>query len=176
VLSLKHIVSTDDAFDSAWAILNDSFPADERRSLEAHRAIEHDERYEFSAILSDDAVVGAVGLWRFPRVTVVEHIAIAPHARSRGIGSAIIARLLGSSGVPVVIEVEPASTGTDAALRMRFYSKLGFVANDCAYRQPAYDATKNPVEMVLMTHPTALSAPVLDGIKDVLYTEIYHVM
>jgi N-acetylglutamate synthase-like GNAT family acetyltransferase len=162
-------------FAAAWKILIDSFPGDERRSLAAHIEIEKDQRYAFYAILSDDECTGCMGIWRFPRFMMIEHLAIVPHARSLGMGTDIVTRLLAGASVPVVIEVEPESSGDDAVRRTAFYRSLGFIANDYAYCQPAYDAAKHPVPMSLMTYPAAMNAAMLDDIRDTLYAELYHV-
>jgi N-acetylglutamate synthase-like GNAT family acetyltransferase len=165
-------------FAAAWKIMNDSFPADERRSLDTHRVCEQDRRYEFSAILFDDRCAGCVGLWRFPGFMIIEHLAIASHARSRGVGTDVMNMLLGgvsAPAVPVVIEVEPAACGDDALRRIAFYTSLGFIANDYEYWQPAYEAGKGRVRMTLMTSPAAMSTTMLDAVRDTLYAEIYKV-
>jgi len=173
VLRLEKILSSDTLFPAAWDVLTASFPGDERRSLEAHRRIETDPRYEFCAILADSRCAGAVGIWRFPRFMFIEHLAIEPSERSRGSGTGVVRGILEAGPLPAVIEVESASVSADALRRIVFYRTLGFVVNEYDYIQPAYDETRHPVPMLLLTYPSAMSADMLDHMKHTLYKDVY---
>ncbi len=176
MLSIQKILSNDPLFAAAWDVLAASFPGDERRSLEAHRRIETDPRYRFRAIVSDGRCIGVVGSWGFPRFMFIEHLAIAPGERSKGRGSGIVREILEAAAVPVAIEAESMTDSADALRRIVFYRTLGFIVNDYDYIQPAYDAEKRPVPMLLMTYPTAMSTAMLDNIRDTLYRDVYHTL
>ena len=71
-----------------------SFPAEERRPWEAIASPAAGKRPELFAVIADGRLAGMLTLWTFDRFAYVEHLAIDPSLRGRGVGSAAMRKLI----------------------------------------------------------------------------------
>lgn len=155
------------------ALYIESFPPEERRpwSNILHLA-DNDPRFTFHVISHDGIPAGLITIWNLGLARYVEHFAISPSMRGRGIGREAISKVITASGAPVVLEVEPASSGELARRRISFYTRAGLTAHHTfSYIQPPYAPGLPEVPLTLMT-----SAPLpLLRLSSILHKEIYGV-
>lgn len=149
----------------------ESFPAAERRDWQLIVSPKLPGSPELYAIIADGRLAGMLTLWNFDRFSYVEHFAIAPELRSRGVGSEAMRQLMEKIGNrPLVVEIEPPTADHPETLSRRdFYSRLGFSTISTDYIQPPYSASLPPVPMHLMA-TTILPA---QSTASVLHREVY---
>ena len=157
-------------------IYNEAFPPEERREWDdiVKRSASADSPMEFFNVMYRGRKAGLITCWRFEDFDYVEHFAVDPKLRGRGVGAAAIEALAAMSagrGVPVVLEVELPETGRDAVRRIGFYERCGFKAHkDFKYVQPPYGPGLPEVELMLMTCGPKVD---LDKVTDVLHSQVY---
>lgn len=157
-------------------IYHEAFPPEERRHWDdiVRMSLSDGFPLEFLTVMYRGKEAGLITCWRFKDFDYVEHFAIDPSLRGRGVGAAAIEALAAMSdarGVPVVLEVELPDAGHDARRRIGFYERCGFTAHrDFKYVQPPYAPGLPEVDLMLMTSGPALD---LDKAAEVLHREVY---
>ncbi len=132
----------------------ESFPPEERRSLDSIRAlIDGHETYHFSIIFSKNRMVGFISWWDLNGGVYVEHFAINPQLRSHGYGRFAMERFCSvHQNKGVVLEVELPGSNDMADRRIGFYKRCGFVVREeIDYVQPPYAPGLQSVPLLLMT-------------------------
>ena len=158
---MKRIRLTDPGhpdFARAWRLYKESFPVAERRRLNFHRRIMLRSIYHFDVVMDHNVFIGILLWWDFESVRYIEHLAVVPTLRGMQHGERILRRFLSESDMPVWLEVEP----PDNELRNRrvgFYRRVGFTLNEHDYTQPAYEKSSQPVPLLVMTYPEAITEP-----------------
>ena len=150
-VELTTVVTPDD-LSLLHKLYEDAFPADERR---AWRLIESPSKTgcpELFAIIADGHLAGMLTLWNFERFSYIEHLAVAPELRGKGIGAEAMRQLIEKIGNrPLVVEIEPPTAARPETVRRRdFYSRLGFSTIATDYIQPPYSPELSSVAMHLM--------------------------
>ena len=182
-MKLERIVDTEsDLFKQVWEVYEESFPIDERRSLEKQKQAMENERYTFSAVHMDDQFVGLMGTWDLNTYAFLEHYAIKKELQNQGRGTRVMIAFMGQR-FNIVGEVEipikhPRSPEEkkqkkDSTRRISFYRSLGFKVNQFPYVQPAYEEGKNSVPMHLMTYPHESYEKEFLKIKEMIHKEAY---
>ena len=161
-------------FDAFFALLEESFPTDEYRPYAEQKALFDNPLYTV-CVVRDDAgdLLAAIALWRFESFWYVEHFAVAPAARNKGLGSRFLTALLKKTPLPVCLEVEPPNTPL-ACRRIGFYERNGFFYNDYPYMQPPISAGRNAVLLQIMTAKRGVDRAEFEHMKATLYREVYH--
>lgn len=140
-----------------WSLYESAFPLSERKPCEAQLRAMRSPDYFAHVFCEEGRPAGLLGHWERPEFIYVEHVAIDPALRSRGIGARILRALLAAADRPVLLEADPPTTEI-AARRLGFYERLGFVQNPhIRHVQPAYRPETGPVELRLLSHPSAIS-------------------
>lgn len=130
-----------------------SFPEEERRPWDEVMKLTDTVGgpFAFYIVNCGKSPVGIITAWTFKNFTYIEHFAIEPSRRGHGIGAKVLKEFVRSQSVPVVIEVEPASTGKMARRRIEFYKRSGFYPYpDFEYIQPPYSTGLPSVRLMLM--------------------------
>lgn len=153
-------------------LYENSFPSEERRDHSQLVQLLSNSSCHINHIYQNDVLAGLITYWYFSEFVYVEHFAIMPHLRSKGVGKKVVRKLLSSTTKPVLIEVEP-PVNYQEQRRIEFYSNLGFTLLDKAYVQPSYDGVKPKVELRLMCTLGNLSTIVLDKWIDELMQGVY---
>ena len=150
-----------------------AFPEEERRPWESLLAALADPAsgYEMRVYLLDGEFAGFISSWDLEGFRYIEHFATSPHLRGRGLGAKIIEQERKDCVLPLLLEVEPASTGDMARRRIGFYERCGFTGHeDIPYRQPAYAEGLPAVELMLMTTgPIAEPEPLIRELHSRVY-------
>lgn len=147
----------DPLFSSFWALMEQSFPAWERRALEEQQRLLRQSEYHCEALLQNGAFAGLLCWWQLPETVYLEHLAIAPALRGRSLGGQAVS-LLQSSCRSIVLEIDPPEDAVSCR-RLGFYQRLGFISNDYDYHQPAYRVGMDNVPLRLLSWPQALAQP-----------------
>lgn len=89
--------------------------------------------------------------WDFGSFSYIEHLAVAPTLRGKGLGHTILHDFFDNVSRRMVLEVEP-PTDIITRKRIAFYESLGLTLwPDFPYTQPPYAPHLSPVELRLMT-------------------------
>lgn len=160
-------------FDGVYRLLQISFPPQEIRSYAAQKKLLEDPRYEI--LLCRDArgeAEALMALWRFPEFTFLEHFAVAPASRCRGLGGKMLNWLLAGETVPVCLEAELPENEI-ARRRIGFYRRNGFFVNSYPYIQPSLGKGRSPVPLQILTTGGKVSPETFARIKTLLYRHVY---
>lgn len=152
-------------------LYQESFPAEERRPWNLIVNPAKKDSPKLFAILADGHIAGMLTLWTFYRFAYIEHLAVNPDLRGKGIGSEAMRLLIEKVGMkPIVVEIEPPTEIHPDTLRRRdFYTNLGFKTIATDYVQPPYAPSLPSVPMHLLA--TAILPPV--STTATLHSEVY---
>lgn len=140
------------------ALLEISFPPEERRSVEEIADNVNGPHLELLTAEENGNVYGMLTVWDLESFTFLEHFAVSPAYRGKGIGTKILDFVEEYWGKPTVLEVEY-PTGRMEKRRIGFYERNGFVLNDYPYLMPDLSGGNEPVPLLLMSRPKALEKP-----------------
>lgn len=135
-------------------LYEESFPVEERRPWEDILRMVNggDLPYHFFVIKYRGRQAGFISRWRLPSAIYIEHFAIKPGLRGKGIGTKVITAFVSEQHLPVILEVEPAGSTPMADRRIAFYTRCGFRAlSQFDYVQPPYTPDLPSVPLMLMT-------------------------
>lgn len=150
----------------------ESFPPEERRDPNALLDILDDPQMYFNALLLEKACVGLLIYWKFEGFIYVEHLAIAPGLRGRGIGSGVLQELR-KFGDPVLLEVEiPYDDWSQR--RVSFYNQCGFNALPINYFQPPYREGESLLPMMLFSNQIEWQKETLKRNIGIFHDRVYH--
>ena len=164
-------------FDGIYALMETSFPSDERRKREGQAALFNDEKYRIYTVKDENGkqVLGFLAIWEFEKWVYVEHFAVSPALRGKGLGSRMLAELTALTDKKICLEVELPQTDT-AKRRIGFYERNGFKLNRYEYVQPAMEEGKNPVPLYIMTYGCNINETEFNNIREKLYRYVYKVI
>lgn len=165
-----------EAFDTMFALMEQSFPEDEHRDYEQQRELFAKPAYQVYAKRSAEnaALQAFLALWELGDFAYIEHFAVDPEARNGGLGSRMLQEMMARSRQRIVLEVEPPETEL-ARRRIAFYERNGFTYNDRFYMQPPMTADRNAIPLRLMTTGGALDESEFAEVRGCLYRQVYHV-
>ena len=147
-----------------------TFPIDEQRNKEQFYALFQNEHTRIFGIDANENAMGYFVTWPMSNFLFVEFFEIYQIYRSTGLGARALEELKNQYKV-LVLETEPPSMGSVAKKRIEFYERSGFHIADPNYIQPAYDTTKNSINLYLMA-----TAPIdVNAVKTEIYTKVYGV-
>ncbi len=152
-----------------------SFPREEYRPpVVLRQYIAEKADFHAHIILSDNAPAGLLNWWTFQGFCYIEHFAIDPALRGRGIGREALRQFCTTIWQPIVLEVEPPDTEM-AIRRIGFYRKLGFTLWEQPYTQPPYRPEEDDryLPMRLMVYGALKSDRDYEAVKSTLYKEVY---
>ena len=161
-------------FEEAWKIYEEAFPEDERRSLSQQMDLLENPLYNFICIHDEGELAGFIAWWELSGFVFIDHFAIDGNQRGKGLGGKFLRDFLSEKGTHAVLEVEKPSS-PEAKKRIAFYERLGFHLNEYDYLQPPFSNGKNPVPLLLMSHPSGLDPDGFEKIKSELYSKVYSV-
>lgn len=139
-------------------ILTDSFPVEERRSISEIRDNLNGPHLELLAAQNDSHILGLVTVWDLGDFVFLEHFAVDPNHRNRGLGTMILEHVEEYWDKPAVLEVELPLRNM-AVRRIHFYERNGYVLNAYPYLMPDLSGRDEAVPLLLMSRPEALSDP-----------------
>lgn len=163
----------DARFDEFFALLDASFPADEHRTYAAQKALLGEPAYAIMTGEVDGAVRALFAVWEFAGFRFVEHFAVDPALRGKGIGAAMFGGYLRRDSRRVVLEVELPETEI-AARRIGFYERCGLALSHFPYAQPPLNPGDGLLPLMLMSSGGPLTDDEAAAVRDTLYRAVYH--
>ena len=179
---LREIETCDAAYPWVEQLWLASFPTTERRDTAAQRN-NTDKRMNFHCMLAEDdgKAVGFITYWQFEDFCYGEHLATDPACRNHGYGGCILQALRAhldsqyAPSMPFVLEVEM-PTDDLSRRRIAFYERHGFALwKKCAYMQPPYRPTDEPLPMLLMVEGRLDEGKDFLRVKETIHKEVYGV-
>ncbi|MBA4849395.1 GNAT family N-acetyltransferase [Emticicia sp. BO119] len=147
-----------------------TFPIDERRNEEQFYSLFQNENTCIFGIDANENAMGYFVTWPMNNFLFVEFFEIYQIYRSTGVGARALDELK-KQYKTLVLETEPSAMGNIAKKRIEFYERNGFYIADPEYMQPAYDITKNSINLYLM----ATEEINLNAVKVEIYNKVYGV-
>lgn len=169
-------IAKENEFDQIFAIMESSFPPDERRTYDAQRALLDNPKYTIY-VLPDSPnrnIKAFITVWHFEDFAYIEHFAVNPAFRNEGLGSNILHEINDLLMCQLCLEVELPETDY-AKRRIAFYKRNGFFVNDYPYIQPPYSKDKKPLPLIIMTSNEGISKDRFTMMKETVYREVYKI-
>ena len=158
-------------FRDVWEVYEHSFPRDEKRTFEDQIKIMPKKSHALFYV-SDRKFLGIMETWDLNNAVLIEHFAVKENLRNRGFGTKIISTYIRKSKKTIVLETEKPVRHVQKR-RINFWKRLGFHLNKHDYIQPAYDETKKPVKMFLMSYPKPINKKCFFKIRNDTHKTVY---
>lgn len=156
-------------FETVFSIMERSFPPEEYRPFDAQKALLADPAYRIYTAKENGRILGFAAVWELENWLFLEHLAVEPQCRNRGIGGQLL-DFLGKRRT--CLEAEPPETEI-ARRRIGFYERNGFFLNAYPYEQPSLGEGRCPVPLKIMTAGGPISPEEFTALKALLYTRVY---
>jgi ribosomal protein S18 acetylase RimI-like enzyme len=176
MVSFQRINSvTDPFFSKLYNLYTLSFPENERRSWSGMEfEISFERRFCPNVLLKEGSFVGFFNYWTFEHFSYIEHFAVLPALRGKGIGAEAIKLFQAQTQLPIVLEAEM-PLDPDAVRRIEFYERLEYSVISHPYAQPPYEDLDNFfIPMQLMCNDKHFGESHFEKIKSVIYRNVYH--
>ena len=161
--------------ESIRGLYCEAFPPEERREFDdLNQLVLKGECIINQIKTTDDKVAGICVYWIFDEFVYVEHFAVFPELRGRGIGEGTLSVLREKFKV-LILETEP-PINEISQRRIKFYQRNGFHLLNLHYIQPSYGKNKPKVELKLMCTNSHIPQEMLNNyiiqIKEKVYSQI----
>ena len=163
---------TPEVFPTLYELMQQSFPPAEIRTYEGELALLAREDYRVLTVMEDETIQAFIAEWRLDGFCFVEHFAVNPAIRGKGLGTDVFGTYLEQADCPVVIEVDDAST-QEATRRVAFYERLNLRLSEIRYPQPKLRVGGEPVPLRMMVYPDAVTEDALQMMRELIYITIY---
>ena len=175
MISIHKIEASETAYHTYCEnLLVSSFPEQERRELAQYREIVlHVETFAAHIILTENQPSGLINIWNFDNFIFIEHFAIAPEMRNKGIGQQALKIISENQNLPIVLEVELPNDEISQR-RIKFYEREGFRLLEYQYKQPPYREGDNFIPMKLMAYQNRNTEIDMDRIQATIYRNVYN--
>ena len=142
-------------FEEVYRIMEQSFPADERRKKEGQQKLLEEEKYELLGVRNEGVLLAFLAVWEFAEFVFIEHFAVSEKAGK------------------VVLEVELPEDSLKKR-RIGFYERHGFTFNEYPYIQPPMGEDRHEIPLRIMSAPEPLSEDEFQSVRTELYESVYH--
>ena len=105
-------------------------------------------------------------------LTFIEHFAISPSMRCKGLGSKMLKEFISSQDLPIILEVELPEDEISLK-RIKFYEKNRFKLNTYKYFQMPLRKSFLPKEMYLMSYPKSIAPEMFKEFQSAIYKTVY---
>ncbi len=169
-INLIPVMPSDSIWSEFYNLYQVSFPLDERRSEQDLISMFDSPKFHPCIITLQNQFVGLFNYWDFEIFSYIEHFAVSPELRGRGIGKSIIHEF--SESNTIILECEH-PIDEISMRRLTFYESLGFQPFPYAYTQPPYSSEKNPLEMLLLTNSSQKDQSTFNKISSIIAISVY---
>lgn len=163
----------DPGFEEVYDLYTASFPTYARRSwAELASVFSKKQNFNCCSLRNEDGFVGLICYWNFEKFVYIEHLAILPDLRNKGLGTEFIKAFIKENELPLVVETETPRTQI-ASQRIHFYERAGFYMISNFYMQPPYEGGQVLMSMLIMTTDYHYVNKHFNTIKNAIYKEVY---
>ena len=161
-------------FEKIYEIMEKSFPLTEFRPKNEQAKLFNTPYYKIFGIKENDIPVSFAAIWRFEKLTFIEHLATLPERRNEGLGKKILQEIVSNERNIVCLEVEPPIDELTHR-RIEFYERNGLFFNSYPYIQPSISEGRLPIPLYIMTSNSQIDEKTFLSIKNTLYKYVYKV-
>lgn len=159
IMELINIIPSDSKlWEQAWRLYTESFPEHERRRISSHvRAVE-DPDFHTEVAIENGNLLAILFYWTTGSGMVyIEHIAVNPQMRGRGIGSDILCDFMARNRKrTVLLEIDPPVDITSEQ-RLAFYERSGFRNTGFVFNHPSYQKNGLCHDLLVLAHTSDIS-------------------
>ena len=156
-------------FGEVYRQMEESFPICERREYQEAKEVLKEKDYNLFHIEDDGKRVGFISVWALDGFFFIEHFAVYPDFRNKGLGATAL-ELAKKQFKSLVLEAEPPISDF-AIRRLAFYERNGFCKNSFKYFQPAYREGEDDVELVILSYPSLIERE--EQVIKEIYKKVY---
>lgn len=164
----------DEYFEKIYSLLEISLPQIEMRTKSDQKALLSNEKYKIMVAEKENVFAGFIAIWDFEKFCFIEHFAVQPDMRSKGVGSEILRHITKIFHKKIILEVEPPFFSNYAQRRIGFYARNEFLFNDFEYFQPPLQKDAEIIPLKIMSYPASLTETEFIDIRKILYKEVYN--
>lgn len=154
----------------AIALYKSAFPDEERRGDAEQARVMPKPAYHFDLIMDEGAFCGIMLYWETDAFIFLEHFAVLPELRGRGIGARALS-LLKEKGKTVILEIED-PTDEMTTRRFGFYKRNGFVMTPHHHIQAKYQLGTEDLMLKILSYPHEISVDEYLAFQDYMTKEI----
>jgi len=167
------VMLKEEEFDSAFCIMERSFPVTEMRTYEGQKALLGNGYYQlYGAKDKAGNILAFIGAWEIEGFIYVDHFAVAHSYRGQGLGAEMLQEFIGEKGKNVILEVELPDS-LEAKRRIHFYEKVGLYLNEYDYMQPPLREGNSLLPLKIMTWPEKIGEKEFLYYREQLYKIVY---
>ena len=150
-----------------------SFPKNEYRAKESQKKLLKNPMYKLDVKTDESGkTIAFIASWDFPKFIFIEHLAVDPSCRGKGMGSKIMKDFINNSKKPIVLEIEIPNDEISIK-RKNFYEKLGFKLNNHEYYQLPLRKGDKPMKLNLMSYPEEIPDENFEIIENIIQSFVY---
>ena len=162
-----------DHFEEAFELMQKSFPENEYRTKENQKKLLKNPMYKLDVKTDETGkTIAFIASWEFPKFLFIEHLAVDPCCRGKGMGSKIMKEFINNSKKPIILEIEIPKDEISIK-RKKFYEKLGFKLNNNQYFQLPLRKGDKPMKMNLMSYPEKISDENFGTVEAIIQNFVY---
>lgn len=157
--------------EKAKTLYENSFPFLEKRSEAEQKRVMQNPLYKASFI-SENEFEGIMYYWETENFLYLEHLAVLPELRSKGIASRALTVLKEKSGnKPIILEIDM-PVDSVSKRRLAFYERNGFAMNEHKHIQPKYHKGDSDLELKILSYPEKIDCKEYDAFVAFLNSEV----
>lgn len=160
-------------FEEVFKLMEKSFPKNEYRAKESQKKLLKNPMYKLDVKTDESGkTIAFIASWDFPKFIFIEHLAVDPSCRGKGMGSKIMKDFINNSKKPIVLEIEIPNDEISIK-RKNFYEKLGFKLNNHEYYQLPLRKGDKPMKLNLMSYPEEIPDENFEIIENIIQSFVY---
>jgi len=153
-------------FEKAWQIYEESFPIEEKRTLQEQIKLFDKENFRMLCYVQEEVVLSILFYWKIDSYTYLEHFAVNSILRGRSYGSKILQEFI-NNNQNIILEIEPV-VDEMTQKRLDFYKRFDFKVNNHLHFQVPFRKDEKKLKLTFLSHKKVLSAD--------QYTTLYQMM
>lgn len=162
-------------FDEIYHLMETSFTPDEYRTYAEQKALLQLPNYQIYGMIDKQhhQVQAFIAIFEFERIVCIDHFAVNPAYRNKGIGSKVLQELMTMLDKMICLEVELPSDELSQR-RIAFYERNHFFLNPYAYVLPPISKGRKSIPLYIMTSQRFITEEEFQTLKQFMYTKLYH--
>ncbi|HWQ51863.1 MAG TPA: GNAT family N-acetyltransferase [Terriglobales bacterium] len=162
-------------FPIVLEIMTEAFPESERRTAKKQEALLDLPNYKIYIHRDETGEIDCfLAVWALKNCVFGEHLASAPSARGKGVGSGLLKAVLDGLDKPFFLEVEPPCDEMSKR-RVAMYERMGFFLNEFYYEQQPLREGHKAQRLMVMSYGSPVGEAEFIPYKKEIYKHVYNV-